>query len=120
MMKASNLHNHKLPPATRIPTKVQNDIKDAVKEDPHLKTTDLVEGLCYYMYHTYTMKFDYDYTALYSNDVRIQNNIIHVYECEATPRIDSALYALNLLLLSHLCREGNRIYAQCYSPCSSQ
>ena len=54
MMKASNLHNHKLPPATRIPTKVQNDIKDAVKEDPHLKTTDLVEGLCYYMYHTYT------------------------------------------------------------------
>ena len=31
------------------------------------------------------MKFDYDYTALYSNDVRTQNSIIHVYECEATP-----------------------------------
>ena len=38
----------------KVTFSMQNDIKDAVKEDPHLKTTDLVEGLCYYMYHTYT------------------------------------------------------------------
>lgn len=45
MMQAQNLHSHQLPPATRIPTKVQVDIKEAVKEDAHLKTTDIVEGM---------------------------------------------------------------------------
>lgn len=50
-MMAQNLHSHKLPPATKIPIKVQSDIKEALKEDPHLKTTDLVEGL-FFFYNT--------------------------------------------------------------------
>lgn len=44
LMEKTNIHNHPTHPSSKIPCKIQNDIRDAVTENPHLKTSDLVEG----------------------------------------------------------------------------
>ena len=40
-MKGTNIHSHPTPPGSKIPC---NDIHIAVSENPHLQTSDLVEG----------------------------------------------------------------------------
>ena len=44
LMEKTNIHNHTTHPSSKIPCKIQNDIHDAITENPHLKTSDLVEG----------------------------------------------------------------------------
>ena len=39
-----NLHSHPCPPCTRLPSKVQTDWKNAVCQNPSLKTKDLLLG----------------------------------------------------------------------------
>ena len=43
-LSPANLHSHPLPAPTKIPSKVVNDIKEAVKLDPSLKTHEIVTG----------------------------------------------------------------------------
>ena len=44
LMEKANIHNHPTHPSSKIPYKIQNDIRDAVTENHHLKTSHLVEG----------------------------------------------------------------------------
>ena len=46
IMKGANIHSHPTPPGSKIPRKILTDIQNAVTENPHLKTSDLVEGEC--------------------------------------------------------------------------
>lgn len=44
LMQNANVHNHPTHPSSKIPCKIQSDIRDAITDNPHLKTSDLVEG----------------------------------------------------------------------------
>ena len=43
-MQGSNIHNHPLHSDSKIPAKVDSDIRKAVVANPHLKTADIVVG----------------------------------------------------------------------------
>ena len=43
-MTASNLHNHPSHAASKIPSKVDTDIRQAIISNPHLKTRDIMTG----------------------------------------------------------------------------
>ena len=43
-LTADNLHNHPLHSESRIPVKVDSDIRRAIVENPHIKTSELVVG----------------------------------------------------------------------------
>ena len=43
-MKSNNLHNHDIHAPTKVPSKIVEDIQQAVKLDPTIKTHDLVTG----------------------------------------------------------------------------
>lgn len=43
-MEGSNIHNHPLHSDSKIPAKVDSDIRKAVVANPHLKTADIVVG----------------------------------------------------------------------------
>ena len=49
MSENDNLHNHPIPSPTKIPSKVDADIRRAVMNNPNLKTQDIMvgEGLPY-------------------------------------------------------------------------
>ena len=51
-LHASNLHNHPLHGASKIPSKVIHDIREKVAADPTIKTHDIITGKCiwYVMY----------------------------------------------------------------------
>ena len=53
VMKQQIIHSHPVPPASKIPCKIQMDIQEAVSENPHLKTSDIVQGmhLCIYLFN---------------------------------------------------------------------
>ena len=44
VMKKDNIHNHPIHLPTKIPCRIKNDISEAVRENPHLTTTNLCEG----------------------------------------------------------------------------
>ena len=55
----NNLHSHQLHCASKIPMRVQNDIKEAVAKNPHLKPDDLVVGelyVCTYNCYLHTLQ----------------------------------------------------------------
>ena len=43
-MQPQNLHNHPINPPSKIPVKVEADVKKAICANPHLKTSDIVIG----------------------------------------------------------------------------
>lgn len=43
-MEAENIHNHPVHSDTKIPVKVDTDIRKAMISNPHLKTSDIVTG----------------------------------------------------------------------------
>ena len=47
-LESNNLHNHPIHSESKIPVKVDSDIRRAVVENPHLKTTDLIVGMLPY------------------------------------------------------------------------
>ena len=46
-LQEDNLHNHPLHKEIKIPVKVDTDIRRAVIDNPHLRTSDLLVGMCY-------------------------------------------------------------------------
>ena len=48
-MLSDNLHNHPINPPSKIPVKVEADIRKAIQANPHLKTSEIMIG--YYPYH---------------------------------------------------------------------
>lgn len=46
-MKLQNLHNHPTNPPSKIPLKVQCDVRRAIVANPHLKTSDIVIGIIF-------------------------------------------------------------------------
>ena len=49
-LETDNLHNHPLHNETKIPVKVDSDIRRAIVENPHLKTSDLITGICAFIH----------------------------------------------------------------------
>jgi hypothetical protein len=43
-LQSQNLHNHPMHNDTKIPAKVDSDLRRAIVDNPHLKTSDLVVG----------------------------------------------------------------------------
>ena len=54
-MQASDLHNHPHHKEYKIPVKVDTDIRRAVLENPHLKSSDIPIGMLYI--HIYICRF---------------------------------------------------------------
>ena len=54
-LQSNNLHNHPLHSEVKIPVKVDTDIRRAVIENPHLKTSDLIVGRC--NIHVYALMY---------------------------------------------------------------
>ena len=44
-LQADNFHNHPLHSEAKIPAKVDSDLRRALIENPHLKTSDLIVGM---------------------------------------------------------------------------
>ena len=54
-MQASDLHNHPHHKELKIPVKVDTDIRRAVLENPHLKSSDISTGMLYIYNYTYIL-----------------------------------------------------------------
>ena len=50
-LETDNLHNHPLHNETKIPVKVDSDIRRAIIENPHLKTSNLITVLVHSFIH---------------------------------------------------------------------
>ena len=46
-MKPQNIHNHPTNPPSKIPLKVQSDVRRAISANPHLKTSAIVIGIIF-------------------------------------------------------------------------
>ncbi len=54
-LQTDNLHNHPLHNECKIPVKIDSDVRRAVVENPHLKTSELIVGRCQLFNKYYTL-----------------------------------------------------------------